>query len=128
MSVPVLGAVSPNFISGDVPAAIAFYRDRLGFELRFADPDAPWFAIVGRDSAQIFLKSEGGIAPQPGRTRHEHLRLDAFVHVEDPDALAVEFAGRGVAFASPLQDTHDGLRGFEVDDADGYRLFFGRPR
>ena len=28
----------------------------------------------------------------------------------------------------PLKDTHDGLRGFEVKDADGYLLFFGRPQ
>jgi len=26
------------------------------------------------------------------------------------------------------QDTHDGLRGFELKDPDGYVLFFGRPR
>jgi len=28
----------------------------------------------------------------------------------------------------PLKDTHDGLRGFEICDPDGYVLFFGRPR
>jgi catechol 2,3-dioxygenase-like lactoylglutathione lyase family enzyme len=27
-----------------------------------------------------------------------------------------------------FKDTHDGLRGFEVFDPDGYVLFFGRPR
>jgi hypothetical protein len=26
------------------------------------------------------------------------------------------------------KDTHDGLRGFEIQDPDGYVLFFGRPR
>ena len=31
-------------------------------------------------------------------------------------------------FSEPLKDTHDGLRGFELKDADGYVLFFGRPR
>ena len=37
-------------------------------------------------------------------------------------------ASRGVIFSAPLRDTHDGLRGFELEDADGYVLFFGRPR
>ena len=46
----------------------------------------------------------------------------------DPDALAAEFAERGVTFSDPLRDTHDGLRGFEISDPDGYVLFFGRPR
>ncbi len=48
--------------------------------------------------------------------------------VPDPDALAAEFASRNVEFSEPLKDTHDGLRGFELKDADGYVLFFGRPR
>ncbi len=60
------------------------------------------------------------------------MRWDAFVYAPDPDALAAEFAGRfsdcGAAFSVPLKDTHDGLRGFEISDPDGYVLFFGRPR
>lgn len=54
--------------------------------------------------------------------------VDAYVGVPDPDAMAAEFASRGVVFSLPLEDTHDGLRGFELKDADGYVLFFGRPR
>jgi hypothetical protein len=56
------------------------------------------------------------------------MRWDAFVYVPDPDALAAEFVDQGAAFSSPLKDTHDGLRGFELTDPDGYVLFFGRPR
>jgi hypothetical protein len=48
--------------------------------------------------------------------------------VPDPDALAAEFASRGVLFSEPLRDTEEGLRGFELEDADGYVLFFGRSR
>jgi len=55
-------------------------------------------------------------------------RWDAYVHVPDPDALAAEFSSRNIDFFVPLQDTGDGLRGFELQDADGYVLFFGRPR
>ena len=88
----------------------------------------PFFAIVGRDTAQLFVKSEKNVLPQPNHSRHAHMRLDAFVYVEDPDALAAEFSGRGVDFSAPLKDTNDGLRGFEIRDPDGYVLFFGRPR
>ena len=52
----------------------------------------------------------------------------AYVHVPDLDALAAEFASRNVELSVPLRDTDDGLRGFELKDADGYVLFFGRPR
>ncbi len=55
------------------------------------------------------------------------MRWDAFVYAPDPDALAAEFAAAGAEFSAPLEDTHDGLRGFEICDPDGYVLFFGRP-
>jgi hypothetical protein len=48
------------------------------------------------------------------------MRWDAYVYVPDPDALAAEFADHGTAFSVPLKDTHDGLRGFEICDPDGY--------
>ncbi|MGL4312993.1 MAG: VOC family protein [Sphingomonas sp.] len=121
------GPASPFLICADAGRAAAFYRDYLGFEIRFAPGDAPFFAIVGKDSAQLFLKSEEGVTPQPNRLRGATLRWDAFIYAADPDALADDVAARGVTFAVPLQTTHDGLRGFEIDDLDGYRLFFGRP-
>jgi len=127
----ILG-ISPSFIVRDVPASLAFYRDRLGFEVTFEgpEPDDIFFGIVRRGGAQILMKAVG-VDPVPNRTRDIQqgiLRWDAFVIVPDPDALAAEFAARNVEFFQPLQDTHDGLRGFEIQDPNGYLLFFGRPR
>ena len=31
-------------------------------------------------------------------------------------------------FSEPMKDNDDGLYGFELKDADGYVVFFGRPR
>jgi catechol 2,3-dioxygenase-like lactoylglutathione lyase family enzyme len=128
MTRPAIASISPSFIVRNVTAAISFYRDKLGFEVTHQQPDHdPFFAIVQRDGAMIFVKAVG-VEPVPNSKRHEWARLDAYVSVPDPDALAAEFASRDVKFSSPLQDTHDGLRGFELEDADGYVLFFGRPR
>ena len=128
MARPIVEAISPSFIVSDVEKTISFYRGKLGFETRFQQPEQdPFFAILGRDGAQIFVKAERGILPVPNNTRHRHLRLDAFVYVPDPDALAAEFAENGATFSEPLKDTSDGLRGFEITDPDGYVLFFGRP-
>jgi catechol 2,3-dioxygenase-like lactoylglutathione lyase family enzyme len=128
MTRPTTTAISPSFIVSNVDQTIAFYRDKLGFETRLQQPDRnPFFAIIGRDGAQIFIKSEKDIMPVPNSKRHPHMRLDAFVYAPDPDALAAEFADHGATFSVPLKDTHDGLRGFEIRDPDGYVLFFGRP-
>ena len=127
-----IAGISPFFIVNHVPTALSFYRDQLGFEITFEgpEPDDIFFGIVRRGGAQILFK-EVGVAPVPNYTRDIKkgiARWDAFVSVPDPDALAAEFVSRNVEFFLPLQDTHDGLRGFEVKDADGYLLFFGRPR
>jgi uncharacterized glyoxalase superfamily protein PhnB len=129
MTHAVTEAISPFFIVEDVERSIAFYRDRLGFAAGFQQPaEAPVFAILHRDGAMIFVKSEAGVPPLPNAQRHPHMRWDAYVSAFDPDALAAQFAESGATFSAPLQDTHDGLRGFEVTDPDGYVLFFGRPR
>ena len=127
-----ISGISPFFIVRHVPSALSFYRDRLGFEITFQgpEPDDIFFGIVRRGGAQILFK-DIGVDPTPNYTRDVKkgiARWDAFVAVPDPDALAAEFASRGVEFFEPLTDTDDGLRGFEVKDADGYLLFFGRPR
>jgi catechol 2,3-dioxygenase-like lactoylglutathione lyase family enzyme len=128
MTRPVINGIAPFFIVRNAATAVAFYHDKLGFDLLFQEPEHdPFFAIVSRDGAMLMLKAVS-VSPQPNSTRDPDARWDAYVRVPDPDALAAEFASRGVVFSEPLQDTHDGLRGFELKDADSYVLFFGRPR
>ena len=123
-----IGGITPFFIVRDLSAALAFYRDKLGFEVTFTTPaDDPFFGIVQRDRARLMLK-DVGVAPLPNSHRDPDARWDAYLYVPDPDALAAEFGARNVEFSRPLEDTHDGLRGFELTDSDGYVLFFGRPR
>ena len=128
MTRPEIGGISPSFIVQNVSAAFSFYRDRLGFEVTFQEPaDDPFFGIVQRGRAMIMFK-DVGVDPLPNHKREPMARWDAYLYVPDPDALAAEFASRNVEFSETLKDTHDGLRGFELKDADGYVLFFGRPR
>jgi catechol 2,3-dioxygenase-like lactoylglutathione lyase family enzyme len=127
-----IAGIAPLFIVRDVPCALAFYRDRLGFDVTFQgpEPDDIFFGIVRRGAAMIMFKAVG-LDPVPNYTRDVGrgiARWDAYVAVPDPDALASEFSSRGVDFFVALKDTDDDLRGFEVQDVDGYVLFFGRPR
>jgi catechol 2,3-dioxygenase-like lactoylglutathione lyase family enzyme len=132
MTKPEISRIAPLFIVNNVPATLEFYRDRLGFDITFQgpEPDDIFFGIVERGGAMIMFKAVG-VAPVPNYTRDVNqgvARWDAYVAVPDPDALAAEFASRNVNFSEPLKDTNDGLRGFELKDAEGYVLFFGRPR
>ena len=132
---PTISAISPLFIVADVPATLSFYRDMLGFEVTFRgpDPDDEFFGIVRRDGAMIMFKALGEVSdgkevvvePVPNYKRKPAFTWDAYLEVPDPDALAAEFASRGVRFSVPLGDNDDGLRGFVIEDIDGYGLFFG---
>jgi catechol 2,3-dioxygenase-like lactoylglutathione lyase family enzyme len=128
MTPPEIAGISPFFIVRNVARALSFYRDRLGFEVVFTNEgDDLFFGIVRRGGAMLMFK-DVGVDPLPNCTREPGARWDAYLSVADPDALAVELASREVEFSRPLEDTGDGLRGFELKDPDGYVLFFGRPR
>ena len=130
MSQAVIAGIAPFFIVSDVPASLAFYRDRLGFEITFQGPDENdiFFGIVQRGAAMIIFK-EVGLPPLPNHKRDIGkgiARWDAYLYVPDPDELASEYSSKNADFFEPLNDTADGLRGFEIQDIDGYILFFGR--
>ena len=131
MTKPEIRGIAPLLIVTNVPAALTFYRDQFGFDITFQGPsdDDIFFGIVRRGAAMIILK-DVGVDPVPNYTRDIKkgiARWDAYLHVPDPDALAAEFSSRNVEFFRPLSVNHDGLLGFEVKDADGYVLYFGRP-
>ena len=108
---------------------MSFYINKLGFELKYTGPEGdPFWAVVGRDMISIMLKEIAeDIKPIPNHTRHEWARWDAYIFTADPDALFEEYSSGGVTFHQAIKDDEDGLRGFEIKDADGYVLFFGRP-
>ena len=138
MTEPTISSIAPFFIVADVPATLAFYRDKLGFDITFRgpSPDDEFFGIVRRGGARIMFKALGAIVegkdisvePVPNFGREPAFSLDAYVEVPDPAALAAEFTSRGVSFSAPLSDSDDGLRGFVIKDLDGYGLFFGHHR
>ena len=121
-----LVSISPFFIVQDLQASIAFYRERLGFQVDFqGPPDDVYYAGVSRDGVGIMLKAiTPEVLPRPNHTRHEWARWDAYIYTLDPDPLFEEFRQHGVSFVKELSFIDDGLWGFEITDADGYVLAF----
>jgi len=124
-----LNYIAPCFIVDDIKRSVAYYTDMLGFQIRYMGPDDdPFWAMVGRDGISIMLKAIApDIHPMPNSSRHEWARWDAYIGVADPGILFEEYHAAGVIFKQPLMVDGDGLLGFELIDADGYVLFFGRP-
>jgi len=124
-----LAYISPFFIVTRLRDSVSFYVEKLGFKIRYIGPDDdPFWAIVGRDNISIMLKAIApGINPVPNHTRHQWAPWDAYISTSEPDILFEEYRLRGVIFTKPIHVNSDNLRGFELEDADGYVLFFGRP-
>jgi uncharacterized glyoxalase superfamily protein PhnB len=119
--------IVPLFFTTDIPGTLAYYKDKLGFECRGtwpeSDQEPPFYAIVARDQQAIHFRC----AEQPAHKldKYEEELLDAYIHVEDADALYAEFAAKGVEFTRGLDNTPWKCREFVVKDGDGRLLAFG---
>ena len=84
-----LTGIAPQFLVDDLEAAIAYYRDKLGFVLDF-NYDS-FYAGVSRDGLAIHLKEAPKLAGDRAH-RRENEHLDAYVAVVDVRALHQELA------------------------------------
>jgi hypothetical protein len=121
-------SVAPYFIVDDVVATANYYRDKLGFHYERLWGDPPAFAIVVRSGAAIMLSQfeTRGLMRPNGSVIPGGDAWDAYVWVDDADALVAEFAARGVMPARDLCDQPYECRDFDIIDCNGYRICFGQ--
>jgi uncharacterized glyoxalase superfamily protein PhnB len=121
----------------NVAAAVAYYRERFGFDARHEDGD---FAVLARDDAVLHL---WGATDDDWRSRENLDRnpicsgAESFlagtascrIEVTDVDALFTELQSAGVLHdvsRTSVTDTDFGTREFATLDSDGNLLTFFR--
>ena len=114
---------APQFFTTDIPGTLAYYKDKLGFECLGTWQNPPIYAIVARDQHAIHFRCAEPPTANPDKYRAE--LLDAYLFVEDADALYAEYAALGVAFSRELGNMPWRSREFVVRDCDGRLLAFG---
>jgi predicted enzyme related to lactoylglutathione lyase len=121
-------SVAPYFIVDDVVATANFYRDKLGFHYERFWGEPPCFCMVGRGGIIIMLSQLAKTgAMRPNRLVDPNGEAwDAYVWVQNADALCNEFKAKGVKIAREVCDQPYGSRDFDVEDCNGYRLCFGQ--
>jgi predicted enzyme related to lactoylglutathione lyase len=121
-------SVAPYFIVDDVVATANFYRDKLGFHYERFWGEPPCFCMVGRGGIIVMLSQLAKTgAMRPNRLVDPNGEAwDAYVWVQNADALCNEFKAQGVKIAREVCDQPYGNRDFDVEDCNGYRLCFGQ--
>jgi hypothetical protein len=100
---PRITGTAPFFLVADMVRAAEYYRDRPGFTIRgyfFEEP--PVFAMVGRDD-QIIMLSLMDAGRGGSNREHKVDALDAYLWVDDVDALHAEFLRSGADIVAPPQ-------------------------
>jgi hypothetical protein len=86
--------IAPAFSTMDIPATLAYYTGRLGFECLGTWQDPPVYAIVARDQQVIHFRCAEPLTANPDKYADE--LLDAYLVVEDADALYAEYSRRRI--------------------------------
>ena len=115
--------IAPLFFTVDIPGTLAYYKAKLGFQCLGTWQDPPVYAIVARDQQAIHFRCAEPPTANPNKYSDE--LLDAYVFIEDADALYAEYAARGVEFRRELANMPWNSREFVVKDCDGRLLAFG---
>ena len=115
--------IVPLFFTTNIPGTLAYYKDKLGFECLGTWQDPPEYAIVARDEHAIHFRCAEPPIANPDKYDDE--LLDAYINVDDADALHAEYAAKGMDFTRGLGNTPWNTREFVVKDCDGRLLAFG---
>ncbi len=113
-------------MAGDVAAAVAYWVEKVGFEVVGTWGEPPDFAIVSRDGQYVMV----GAAPA-GHEIVPYWKVrtnlwNAYFWVDDVAALFAELKGRGARIDYDLCTQPYGVREFGIQDLDGHDIAFGQ--
>jgi catechol 2,3-dioxygenase-like lactoylglutathione lyase family enzyme len=114
----------PQLFVSDLEAALAFYVDKLGFEVAMSYGEPPFYAQIVRDGGRLNLREVTGPVFDSGFRSREADALSATLSLDDAEPLFREFQKAGVAFHQTLRTESWGARTFIVQDPDGNLIAF----
>lgn len=121
----------PELICSNFEASLAFYCDRLGFEVRFVRPE-DGFAYIQLGGAQLMLAQQDDGSWSTGLLEQPYGRgINLQIETDDAGALRNRLIAGGTTLFRDLSaawyrdgEVEHGQREFLVQDPDGYLLRF----
>ncbi|WP_329742874.1 VOC family protein [Dyella sp. A6] len=128
MSHPVCRKATPVLFAPDITPGVAFWRDRLGFEVTTEVPgnNGPAFAILFGHGIEVMYQSQAALAADPhaGQVTWHGDRSYLFVEVDDIDAIAS--ALDGCEILSPRHETFYGAIEIAYREPTGHVVTFAQ--
>jgi catechol 2,3-dioxygenase-like lactoylglutathione lyase family enzyme len=111
---PMLQQALPELPFTNIPAAVDYYRDVLGFKINYQQDD---LGVMDRDQITILLIQRS----------EKHTGIGSFeVYIENADRLYAELRDRGANLQGEPVSHPWGLRDFRVLDLEGNRITFAQ--
>jgi catechol 2,3-dioxygenase-like lactoylglutathione lyase family enzyme len=120
---PRLTRAVPVIFVADVQTSAKFFRDTLGFSIDFLHGDPPFYGAVSRDGACLHIKFVHHPVIAAGAEDDADF-INAFVEVDNLDALYTEYTEAGATFHQTLRTESWGGRDFVIRDPDGNAVCF----
>ena len=116
-------ALWPLLTVQNIAASIAFYRDRLGFDVidEAKGPEGLFWCRLTRDGASLMLQQADEAEDGPAEGRGRGVAL--YFVCDDADAMYAEFTARGLA-VEPPQKAYYGMNQLHIPEPDGYVVCF----
>ena len=120
-----LAALLPMLSVSDLKRTMAFYGERLGFEVinRFGEPEPRW-CMMGRDGVKIMFNQPPADEMRELPRRAKDFQVYYF-YPDDIGALHARWKSDGLP-VSEFRVTDYGMKEFELRDPDDYWLWFGQ--
>lgn len=117
-----LRGLTLNLLVRDVEAALPFYRDVLGADVVYSDPD---FAVLRYGEVEWMLHADHTYDEHPlastfGVEQKRGIGAELRLHHCDPDRAEAEARRLGYMVIAPATDKGHGLREVYLLDQDGY--------
>lgn len=104
----------------DMETSLAYYQNTLGFEVTFTWEEPVTYAVLSRGNITINLVIRDDMPA-------DYKPLAAlYIFVHDVDALWADFTAKGAKVLNPIGDREYGMRDFDIQDPNGYRIVIGK--
>lgn len=109
----------------DVAASMAYYRDRLGFEVTSFEENPTHYGYANRGEAWFHFARWEGVEPRPNAVAVPPDMFEAYLYLDDVTALHEELVERGADILHGPEERPWTTAEIRVRDPDGYVIAFG---